>query len=282
MVRGAIFMLLAALLASGAHSAVVMESTGCECLGVGLDTEGFPDTYGERCAAHDILEGGTMWPTTDLGEWNCQSWCYVDPETCASALPSGKSSSLFYSYEACADDPKLVGADGYCPWEDQAQPGTNVDWSAVTTFNPCTCAGVSHADTDTFGMGYGSQCQPYELNSCAIFWPSENMGSWCCEKWCYVHEACPLGYQGWDDKTKYYSYEVCEQDWNLLASCPWTAENPKGQPLPFAPGYEGCEVVMSYPDFKLTHGSTETMKLCTGGSYGGGSYSHHGRKLMMA
>ena len=54
----------AALLADGTHLAVVVGSTGCECLGITLPdaAEGeFPDNYGMRCAAHDILTGGTLW-----------------------------------------------------------------------------------------------------------------------------------------------------------------------------------------------------------------------------
>ena len=58
----------AAFFADGTHSAVVVGSTGCECLGITLPdaAEGeFPDNYGMRCAAHDILTGGTLWPATE-------------------------------------------------------------------------------------------------------------------------------------------------------------------------------------------------------------------------
>ena len=95
-------------------------------------------------------------------------------------------------------------------------------------------------------------------------WPSEEMGSWCCEKWCYVHEACPLAYEGWVDETLYWSYDFCEDDLALVESCPWAAGIPKGHPLPFAPGYEGCDAVMSYSDFQFTPGSNKTMTLCNG------------------
>ena len=114
-------------------------SDNCACTGIGLgaNQRGFPDSYGESCAAWDdgdctrhdcgpLKECAEMWPESGTGLWCCRPWCYVS-ELCA--LPDVSTSTqkpgFLYSYTAC--EPTVVFGltistatkydDETCPYE---------------------------------------------------------------------------------------------------------------------------------------------------------------------
>jgi hypothetical protein len=78
----------------------------------------------------------------------------------------------------------------------------------------CACAGRAAANATRFGAGYGSRCAPWNAmpdgrpQRCAAAFPTPaaaaagaaaagaadpGLGPWCCQSFCFVAAACPLG-----------------------------------------------------------------------------------------
>ena len=66
----------------------------------------FDSSYGTYCAAWDTLrrDCAAAWPDCKPGWWCCRSWCYVDA-ACPGSRPDPLVPGLFYSYDACSEDP---------------------------------------------------------------------------------------------------------------------------------------------------------------------------------
>ena len=102
---------------SSTEAAVKATQESCPCTGsnTGLDLDTLGTSYGTSCAPWDAGRCESLWGnTTELGNWCCQSWCYVDPLNCS---PPGRAQAtvaanklLFYSYETC-EDVTAEGAD---------------------------------------------------------------------------------------------------------------------------------------------------------------------------
>mmetsp|Transcript_89120 Transcript_89120/g.203856 ORF Transcript_89120/g.203856 Transcript_89120/m.203856 type:complete len:294 (+) Transcript_89120:64-945(+) len=90
---------------------------GCDCIGAnpGVPTWRYGQQYGTSCHTWDAEDCDLLWSGVSgvtVGEWCCESWCYV-ASGCSSGRPSRLVEGLFYSYDSC--DPDLV-VELDCPW----------------------------------------------------------------------------------------------------------------------------------------------------------------------
>mmetsp|Transcript_16800 Transcript_16800/g.41365 ORF Transcript_16800/g.41365 Transcript_16800/m.41365 type:complete len:761 (-) Transcript_16800:375-2657(-) len=131
----------AGLLATAAvmASLAITASADCSCTGLNTgfppnrlapfdDATLFPTTYGNTCAAWDMVDCAAQWPdVTDIGGWCCDNWCWVD-QSCAGAVASVITPGLFYSSSGCA----LPSAGDTCRYTKEI---------GAVAFDPGTAAG---------------------------------------------------------------------------------------------------------------------------------------------
>ncbi|KAJ1488360.1 hypothetical protein T484DRAFT_1783413, partial [Baffinella frigidus] len=69
----------------------------------------FDSDYGTRCEAWDTLrrDCAAAWPGCTPGWWCCRTWCYVD-SACPGSRPDPLVPGLYYSYDACSEDPTAL------------------------------------------------------------------------------------------------------------------------------------------------------------------------------
>eukprot|EP00961_Rhodomonas_salina_P100444 1350535-Rhodomonas_salina.1 len=74
----------------------------------------FDTEYGRSCGRWDSAGSNcaSLWPDCDAGLWCCRSWCYVE-SSCPGARPDPLVPGLFYSYDACSNDPTALNL---CHW----------------------------------------------------------------------------------------------------------------------------------------------------------------------
>jgi hypothetical protein len=217
------------------------EPAKCGCVGLpsalagnATARKGYPATYGESCAAHDL--------TTDAcsGKYKAaycyEEWCYIDP-SCTDADKKETfffpGHELYYSYQHCG------GLDAYaaeaCGQQKDAE--TCHAFSSNCAFNEhagacqnklCQCTGDNLGINTTkygFEESYGETCKAWDQGSCEN-WKSEDAGSfelglWCCKDWCYVDPSCPSAEKSSLKEGLSYSYFACPDDADTLLQCPW-------------------------------------------------------------
>lgn len=230
---------------------------GCECISdndnMGDENQArFGDEYGTWCASWDdgicvptkfVYDEGEhpcegthsgscdeLWPDLDWQKDQsqcCDSWCYVNPNTCNASewgidlqeslitrdLPA--ESKLWYSYGACPD------------WRTRSKypPDGSKDYAGYSNedcpYRPfplgCNCVDNSLLGDDLLihGKDYGRWCAAWEDDacdpeataadapwhtcdgthaaSCQDHWPATDWTQnqfFCCDAWCYVNQTC--------------------------------------------------------------------------------------------
>jgi hypothetical protein len=214
----------------------------CGCVGlpaalIGNSTarKGYPATYGESCAAHDLTTeacSGKYKPA-----YCYEEWCYVDPSCDVSDKKETfffQGVELFYSYQHCG------GLDAYAAEAcgQQKDADTCHAFSSNCAFNKhagacqnklCQCTGDNLGiNTTKYGFedSYGESCKAWDQGSCDS-WTSEDSGSfelglWCCKDWCYVDPSCPSAEKSSLKDGLSYSYFACPDDADDLLQCKWS------------------------------------------------------------
>jgi hypothetical protein len=233
---------LATVVAADEEKASEGEPKKCGCVGLPASLmgnatarKGYPATYGESCAAHDL--------TTDAcsGKYKpayCyEEWCYVDPSCSVTDKKETfffQGVELYYSYQHCG------GLDAYaaeaCGQQKDAE--TCHAFSTNCAFNEhagacqnklCQCTGDNLGINTTkygFTESYGESCKAWDQGSCEN-WKSEDngnfeLGLWCCKDWCYVDASCPSAEKSSLKEGLSYSYFACPDDANDLLQCKWS------------------------------------------------------------
>jgi len=237
--------------------------SGCKCKGVDHpNATRFGAGYGARCAAHDVYKSTEFWPTYEPAKWSCQSWCYVDNTTCnqddvASSWDEAQT-GLYYSYDACEDDPRLATND-QCPWVGVPKGGEVAEVS-TWKYDPCSCSGDTQKNTDKFGTGYGGTCDAWDSMKCGPLWPTYKPGSWCCEDWCYTSQACPTSDVSWEGGTgNYYNYGTCANNATYVSDCHWKP-NDKGRDPKWTESE--CMNAAKYPTAAAIVGGSDMLEAC--------------------
>mmetsp|Transcript_59601 Transcript_59601/g.129012 ORF Transcript_59601/g.129012 Transcript_59601/m.129012 type:complete len:930 (-) Transcript_59601:54-2843(-) len=151
-------------------------SDACKCKNPGiyaqLNSSRFPDSaYGTSCQAWDSPTCSTKWPGVELGDWCCNSWCYVN-ETCPIALISSLGSASF-SYDVCTDSGENYVADNdTCVlFPDCYQGILNGRDCCKLSCGDCVAAGCSGKDGGMDGccpMVTTRVCQNYSDHGCQL------------------------------------------------------------------------------------------------------------------
>eukprot|EP00929_Paragymnodinium_shiwhaense_P006595 TRINITY_DN11030_c0_g1_i3.p1 TRINITY_DN11030_c0_g1~~TRINITY_DN11030_c0_g1_i3.p1 ORF type:complete len:971 (+),score=189.22 TRINITY_DN11030_c0_g1_i3:83-2995(+) len=220
-----------------------------------------PMKYGEICAAHDDgKKCGERYTDDILGEWCCQNWCWVGAE-CetgipARAPPEALAASLFWSVDACTNDPAKVAT---CPYK--ASDGSSpAEFNASAVDPRCECMGWAPSLVTSgrrragkaFPTDYGAQCKAHDKTDCAALYPKENTSDaiWCCQNWCYVDEECPTASASWVFPGSFFSYAACKDDGPTLGGCGFSdACKPQTRPSSIA-------LTTKTPAFPSTYGNT--------------------------
>jgi hypothetical protein len=218
------------------------ETTTCGCVGmpaslVGNATarKGYPATYGESCAAHDLTTEACS--GTYKAAYCYEEWCYVDPSCDVSDKKETfffQGEEMFYSYQHCG------GLDAYAAEACGKQKDADSchSFSSNCAFNEhagacqnklCQCTGDNLGINTTkygFTETYGESCKAWDQGSCES-WKSEDAGSfelglWCCKDWCYVEPSCPSAEKSSLKEGLAYSYFACPDDAEELLQCKWS------------------------------------------------------------
>lgn len=137
---------------------------------------------------------------THVGDWCCDSWCYVD-QSCSTAVESTLVSGLYWSSTSC------VQSNATCPYACGCKSNGGFPFTETAYLN-----------RTMFPTTYGNTCKAWEKDYCAEMWPGANdPGAWCCEEWCYVDEQCPTAIKSWANSSStngslYWSYLACGGD----------------------------------------------------------------------
>jgi hypothetical protein len=233
---------LAKVSASTEAAASTEEEAKCGCVGlpsslVGNATarKGYPATYGESCAAHDLTTeacAGKYKPA-----YCYEEWCYVDPSCKVDDKKETfffQGAELYYSYQHCG------GLDAYAAEACGQQKNAEAchEFSSNCAFNEhagacqnklCQCTGDNLGINTTkygFGDSYGESCKAWDQTSCEN-WKSEDAGNfelglWCCKDWCYVDASCPSAEKSSLKEGLAYSYFACPDDADDLLQCKWS------------------------------------------------------------
>jgi len=246
-----------------------------------------PSTYGSYCAPWEHTYDHRC--KAEFPPAFCaQTWCYVRK---ACELPDVKKSlffpgtTLYYSYKQCGSFDAYTAfechkkseeeCDRPCEWN-KAGMWKEVDQveNAVENVNEvesevenedeetegmcqtelCQCTGEGGnigVDQTKYGEDYGTFCHAWDREHCETWRDSEQLGLWCCKRWCYVSETCPSAKRSSVAQNLYYSYFVCPDDPTGLKHCPWKAKVEfRGEPMPKKPEIQ--RVLRKHPP-AITH-----------------------------
>jgi hypothetical protein len=158
------------------------ETTTCGCVGMPASLmgnatarKGYPATYGESCAAHDLTTEACS--GTYKAAYCYEEWCYVDPSCDVSDKKETfffQGEEMFYSYQHCG------GLDAYAAEACGKQKDADSchSFSSNCAFNEhagacqnklCQCTGDNLGINTTkygFTETYGESCKAWDQGSC--------------------------------------------------------------------------------------------------------------------
>jgi hypothetical protein len=225
----------------------------CPCLSLPLDVtenetrlKGFPKTYGDRCAMHDLEDypacqvvkeaNGSL---TDEQEkslsWCAKKWCYVSPhckkdKSSTKFFETSTPGGLFYSYDNCGEVDTF--SSNLCSQFSSPAGCASMhedcafDEGSFLCVSKCKCVGLpdefisDHEQTYKLkgaSPAYGATCDKHDMNK---YTPDDDCTGdglkpkKCTQAWCYVQgENCALTdvtasffFTGYD---LFFSYSNC-------------------------------------------------------------------------